>query len=139
VCFRSERGASNIIVTAWLLPLVALIAFGGVMYSHVPDIANVKEEAARAAARWLATHPGDAVVARQKAADVILGSFLPNNAASFSAKKDVTFLESDGYVYCSVTYHYQVPLKNIFTLVKGDQAPSSWDVLGRAVFKAGEL
>lgn len=136
---RSEKGVSNIIFMVSLMPILAVIIYGGVQFGNMAGVSNVTEEAARAGARWLAAHPGDVFTARQKAADVVSGSFTKATAATtFDPNVDITFDVTGGYVTCKVLYHYPVPLRNIFTLVKGGQEPASRGLTGKAAFKEGE-
>ena len=78
---KSECGSSPIVGFVLLFPLLAIIVYGIIWYSQMANVQNVVEEAARAGARWLATHPGDIEGARQRAAEVIMGSF--------TVKKDI--------------------------------------------------
>jgi hypothetical protein len=72
---KSERGSAPIIGLVLLLPLLAAIIYGVAWYGQMANVQNVVEEAARAGARWLASHPGDIEGAKQRAAEVVMGSF----------------------------------------------------------------
>lgn len=72
---KSNRGSAPVVGFVLLVPLLAVLIYGAAWLGQMVDVQNVTEEAARAGARWLASHPGDIEGAKQKAADVVLGSF----------------------------------------------------------------
>lgn len=80
------RGASPVVAAVVLLPLLAAAAWGFAWLGHMADAKNVVEEAARAGARWLASHPGDIEGAKFRAAEVVTAaleqgrSFIPGGA-----------------------------------------------------------
>ncbi|QSZ27599.1 hypothetical protein ACETAC_01400 [Aceticella autotrophica] len=73
--FKNEKGASNIISLVVLLPVLLTLIYGISMFGHLSNVKSVTEEASRAGARWLASHPGDITGAKIKAAEVIGESF----------------------------------------------------------------
>ncbi|SHJ16190.1 TadE/TadG family type IV pilus assembly protein [Desulfofundulus thermosubterraneus] len=83
---KSDRGSAPVIGFVILVPLLAVLIYGIAWLSHLGDVQNVVEEAARAGARWLASNPGDIEGAKQRAAEVVLGSF--------TVKKDIDLGDS---------------------------------------------
>lgn len=63
-----------------LAPLLVGAAWGFAWLGHMADAKNVTEEAARAGARWLASHPGDIEGAKARAAEVVLAATEPGRA-----------------------------------------------------------
>ena len=82
----NSRGSSPVVAAVVLLPLLVATAWGFAWLGHMADAKNVVEEAARAGARWLASHPGDIEGAKAGAAEVVQNamqagrSYIPGGA-----------------------------------------------------------
>jgi len=74
---KNNKGSGPIVATVILLPLLAGLIFGTTMYAQMANVQNICEEAARAGARYYASHYGELDAkdnAIKEAQDVIKGS-----------------------------------------------------------------
>jgi archaellum component FlaF (FlaF/FlaG flagellin family) len=144
---KKNCGDAMIVATVLLFPLLAVLIYGGVMYSQMADVSNIVEEAARAGARYYAAHDGDEITAIEKAQEVVEGSanITPvkdirqnGEGRTFNKETDIVVGKEGNYAYCIVTYHYPTPVKGLLRLIGGDDLAESMGVKGKAYFKSNE-
>lgn len=146
-----------------LLPLMAVLVMGIAWFAHMEDCRAVAEEAARAGARYLASHPGDIAGAKQKANEVTQDAVSMDYARSGSIPYTLCNdplagdpgappgdpaqqPRTDGFAYCRAVVPYPVPLHNLWVKATGARRPTwgaappgtSWNLIGEAFYMSGE-